>query len=190
MNRKRKHTLLGKVATHSIIFAQLITPDQKNHGLHTFIVPIRDPDTHMPLPGVIVGDMGEKIALNGVDNGFVMFNNYHIPRKCLLNRTASVTEDGNYVTSVKNTSKRFGNNLKNLSRYCHDDKTDGKFHAGASLGALSSGRCTITSICANYASVGLVIAVRYCAVRKQFGPSDSEEWPVIEYPAQVFKLVE
>lgn len=69
----------------------------------------------MPWPGVIVGDMGEKIGINGVDNGFVMFDNYHIPRKCLLNRTANVTEDGNYVTSVKNASKRFGENLEKLS---------------------------------------------------------------------------
>ena len=157
---------LGKTATHAIVFAQLITPDQKNHGLHNFIVPIRDPDTHMPWPGVIVGDMGEKIGINGVDNGFVMFDNYHIPRKCLLNRTANVTEDGNYVTSVKNASKRFG----------------------VSLGALSKGRVTITSICANFASVAMVIAIRYCAVRKQFGPTDSEEWPVIEYQAQQWRL--
>ncbi|XP_076245022.1 peroxisomal acyl-coenzyme A oxidase 3 isoform X2 [Calliopsis andreniformis] len=157
---------LGKTATHAIIFAQLITPDQKNHGLHSFIVPIRDPETHIPLPGIIVGDMGEKIALNGVDNGFIMFNNYHVPRKCLLSRTANVTEDGKYITSVKNASKRFG----------------------ASLGALSSGRVTITSICANYASLAMVIAVRYCAVRRQFGPTDSEEWPVIEYPAQQWRL--
>lgn len=104
----------GKTATHAIVFAQLITPDQQNHGLHTFIVPIRDPDTHIPYPGINVGDMGEKIALNGVDNGFMMFNNYFISRTCLLNRTADVTEDGNYITSVKNKSKRFGKNSKIL----------------------------------------------------------------------------
>ncbi|XP_015437004.1 PREDICTED: peroxisomal acyl-coenzyme A oxidase 3-like [Dufourea novaeangliae] len=157
---------LGKTATHAITFAQLITPDRRNHGLHTFVLPIRDPYTHLPLPGVIVGDMGEKIAINGVDNGFVMFDNYHVPRKCLLNRTASVTEDGTYVTSVKNESKRFG----------------------ASLGALSSGRATITSITTNIATVAMVIAIRYCSVRKQFGPSESEEWPVIEYQAQQWRL--
>ncbi|XP_076182436.1 peroxisomal acyl-coenzyme A oxidase 3 isoform X2 [Ptiloglossa arizonensis] len=157
---------LGKTATHAIIFAQLIIPNGQNHGLHAFIVPIRDPKTHNALPGVIVGDMGEKIALNGVDNGFVMFNNYHIPCKCLLNRTTNVTQDGNYVTSVQNKNKRFG----------------------SSLGALSLGRVTVTSICANYACVAMVIAIRYCAVRKQFGPSESEEWPVIEYQAQQWRL--
>lgn len=58
--------------------------------------------------------MGEKIGLNGVDNGFIMFNNYLISRTCLLNKTADVTEDGNYTASVKDKSKRFGENLKKL----------------------------------------------------------------------------
>lgn len=58
--------------------------------------------------------MGEKIGLNGVDNGFIMFNNYLISRTCLLNKTADVTEDGNYTASVKDKSKRFGKNLKKL----------------------------------------------------------------------------
>lgn len=34
----------------------------------------------------------------------------------------------------------------------------------------------------------MVIAVRYCAVRKQFGPPETEEWPVLEYQALVIKL--
>lgn len=100
--------ILGKTATHVILFAQLITPDGINRGLHPFIVPIRDLDTHLPLPGINVGDLGEKIALNGVDNGFVTFDNYHIPRTYLLNRTADVTEDGQYVSSFKDKNKRLG----------------------------------------------------------------------------------
>lgn len=106
------YTFSGKTATHAIVFAQLITPDQQNHGLHTFIVPVRNPNTHLPYPNINVGDMGEKIALNGVDNGFIIFNNYFISRTCLLNKTADVTEDGNYTASVKDKSKRFGENLK------------------------------------------------------------------------------
>ncbi|KAL2721083.1 peroxisomal acyl-coenzyme A oxidase 3 [Vespula maculifrons] len=157
---------LGKTATHAIIFAQLITPDKVNHGLHSFIVPIRDLDTHLPLPGVTVGDLGEKIALNGVDNGFVIFNNYHIPRTYLLNRTADVTEDGQYVSSFKDKNKRFG----------------------ASFGALSIGRFNITWICSSFLNLAVVIALRYCAIRKQFGPSENEEWPVIEYQAQQARL--
>ena len=61
--------LLGKVATHALVFAQLITPDNKSHGLHAFIVPVRDPETFDVFPNLTVGDMNEKLGLNGIDNG-------------------------------------------------------------------------------------------------------------------------
>jgi len=53
------------------------------------------------------------------------------------------------------------------------------------LGALSTGRVMITGICYHYMVVALTIAVRYCAVRKQFGPTEDNELPVIEYQTQV-----
>lgn len=60
---------LAENATHAVIYAQLITSDGVQHGLHAFFVPLRDPSTMLSYPGVTIGDMGEKIGLNGIDNG-------------------------------------------------------------------------------------------------------------------------
>ncbi|XP_075220371.1 peroxisomal acyl-coenzyme A oxidase 3-like isoform X2 [Lycorma delicatula] len=159
---------LGKTSTHAIVYANLITPDKKHYGLHTFVTPIRCTKTLLPFPGVIVGDMGEKIGLNGVDNGFVMFQNYRIPKECLLNRTGDVLPDGTYTSPYKDPNKRFG----------------------ASLGALSGGRVTITNLSSSYLIKAIVIGIRYSAVRKQFGSTeeDTDELPIIEYQLQQWRL--
>lgn len=183
----------GKSATHAIVYAQLNMQDGTNHGLHPFFVQIRDPSTQQPLPGVTVGDLGEKIGLNGVDNGFVQFTNYILPRESLLNKMGDVTEDGRYVTPFKDPSKRFGK--FNTHCLCPADWTTcGRIDRsvtlilGASLGALSLGRTNITAMCSAYLTVAIVIAIRYSAARKQFGPSNKEEWPVIEYQIQVLLI--
>jgi hypothetical protein len=56
---------------------------------------------------------------------------------------------------------------------------------GASLGALSGGRVGITSMCVTNLTLAVTISIRYSAARKQFGPRDDEEIPVLEYPLQV-----
>ncbi|XP_072163287.1 peroxisomal acyl-coenzyme A oxidase 3-like [Diadema setosum] len=159
--------VLGKQATHCILYAQLYTHDGTCHGLNSFVVPLRDPKTLLPLPGVFVGDLGEKIGLHGLDNGFVSFHKVRIPRKNLINRTGDVTEGGQYVTPFKDPNKRFG----------------------ASIGALSAGRVGITTIGLGNIKLAITIAVRYSAARKQFGPTPDEELPVLEYQMQQWRLI-
>ncbi|CAG2201412.1 ACOX1 [Mytilus edulis] len=110
---------------------------------------------------------GEKLGLNGLDNGFMHFNNYRIPREYLLNRTGDVLENGTYVTPYKDPNKRFG----------------------ASLGALSGGRVGITGMCTCNLKLCMPIAIRYSAARRQFGPPGKEEIPVLEYQLQQWRLL-
>uniref|UniRef100_A0A8C5TBP6 Acyl-coenzyme A oxidase n=1 Tax=Malurus cyaneus samueli TaxID=2593467 RepID=A0A8C5TBP6_9PASS len=158
---------MGKHATHAVLYAQLYTPDGQCHGLHSFIVQIRDTKTLLPMPGVMVGDIGKKIGQNGLDNGFAMFHNVRIPKENILNLTGNITAEGKYSSSVK----------------------DVKEHFSAALGALSSGRTVITAISTTNLKLALVIAIRFSAARRQFGPTEDEEIPVLEYQTQQWRLL-
>lgn len=166
---------MGQTATHAVVFAQLKTPDGQIHGLHSFLVPIRDTQTLEPFKGVKIGDMGPKIGLNGVDNGFLVFDNYRISKSLLMNRNADVTPDGQYVAKVSDKKKRMG----------------------ASFGILSAGRVGIIGMSILNMEKALVIAMRYACVRRQFGPDPSDsastnftqkEWPIIEYQTHQWRL--
>lgn len=106
MNHNKIFKIVGKTATHAIVYAQLYTADGKHHGLNAFLVPIRCTKTLKLFAGVIAGDLGEKIGLQGIDNGFVMFNNYGIPKEFLLARNGDITDDGRFISSINNKKKR------------------------------------------------------------------------------------
>lgn len=159
---------LGKTATVALLFAILITPDGEEHGLHGFLVPIRDENTLNTFPGIIVGDIGEKIGLSGVDNGFMMFNNYRIPRDNLLNRTSDVTPEGEYQSLFSEPNKILG----------------------AALESLMTGRLGICMESAGTLAFASVIATRYAAIRKQFPlERGGQEMPIIEYQLHVRGLI-
>ncbi len=83
--------------------------------------------------------MGAKIGLNGIDNGFLMFQHYRVPKETLLNKTGDVNpQSGSYKTPFKDPRKRFG----------------------ASLGNLSSGRVGIVNMANMNLHMAVIIAIR------------------------------
>jgi len=83
---------MGIISTHALVFAQLIIKG-KSFGVHAFIVQIRDSNMK-PMPGVEVGDIGPKIGFHSKDNGYLILNNVAIPRRNMLRRFVSVSQDG------------------------------------------------------------------------------------------------
>lgn len=92
---------VGKMSNMSAIWAQLYIKG-KCFGVHAFVVPIRDYQTHEVFPGITIGDCGPKNGLNAVDNGFILFDDYRIPVDNLLNRISGVNEKGEFVSIVEN----------------------------------------------------------------------------------------
>ncbi|GAB1298612.1 Peroxisomal acyl-coenzyme A oxidase 2 [Apodemus speciosus] len=86
---------LGRSVTHAVVLAQLVCSGAR-HGMHAFIVPIRSLEDHTPLPGITVGDIGPKMGLNHIDNGFLRLNHVRVPRENMLSRFAEVLPDGTY----------------------------------------------------------------------------------------------
>ena len=158
---------LGQVATHAIVYAQLYSADGKCQGLHGFVVRVRS-DDRLAMPGVTVGDMGRKVGLNGIDNGYLILDHVRVPRWSLLNKTGDLTPEGQYVSKFKTSNER----------------------QGAVLGSLSGGRVGICGLAANNLLMAITISLRYSHVRRQFGPKPgAEELPVIEYQMQQWRLI-
>ena len=73
---------LGATATHAVVMARLFCGGA-DRGPHAFIVQVRDLETHVPLPGVRVGDLGPKLGFGSVDNGWLELDHVVI-RKSLI----------------------------------------------------------------------------------------------------------
>nr|AAR00586.1 acyl-CoA oxidase [Phalaenopsis hybrid cultivar] len=167
---------IGNAAVHgkfATVFARLILPFQGkggksiDMGVHAFIVPIRDMETHDTLPMVEIHDCGHKVGLNGVDNGALRFQSVRIPRDNLLNRFGDVSRDGTYTSSLPTINKRFA----------------------ATLGELVGGRVGLAYSSVGVLKVSVTIAVRYSLLRQQFGPPKQPEISILDYQSQQHKLM-
>jgi len=154
--------LHGKMAT---VFAQLIVEGEE-FGVHAVLVPIRN-ENGEPAEGVYIEDCGHKLGLNGVDNGRLWFNKVRVPRENILNRFGEVDENGQYISSIKNPSRRFF----------------------AMLGTLIGGRVGVPSAALSATKTALTIAIKYGSKRRQFGPDNDEETQLLDYKTHQRRLM-
>ncbi|XP_039053192.1 peroxisomal acyl-coenzyme A oxidase 1-like [Hibiscus syriacus] len=156
---------LGKVSTHAVVYARLIT-DGQDHGVHGFIVQLRSLDDHSPLPGITVGDIGMKFgsgAYNIMDHGVLKFDYVRIPRDQMLMGVSRVTRQGKYMRSDVPRQLVYGTMVYVRQRI-----------VASASSALSRAVC---------------IATRYSAVRRQFGSRNGDaETQVIDYKTQQNRL--
>jgi acyl-CoA oxidase len=159
---------IGNAACHgqmAAVFAQLIVGGE-SHGVHALVVPLRDAGGDV-CPGVRIEDSGEKLGMNGVDNGRIWFDQVRVPREALLNRYADVDERGEYTSPIENANKRFF----------------------TMLGTLVQGRVCVSGASISTAKSALTIATRYGLRRRQFGPAGEDDVPILEYRTQQRRLM-
>ncbi|OBI40822.1 acyl-CoA oxidase [Mycobacterium kyorinense] len=152
----------AETATIAAVFAQLITTEDGkpvNHGVHCFLVPIRDADGN-DLPGVTTSDNHYKGGLPGVDNGRIVFDQVRVPRNNLLNKYGDVAADGTYTSPIDNPGRRFF----------------------TMIGTLIRGRVCVGGSAGNAARLALDIATRYALQRRQFSaPDEDNEVVIMDY---------
>ena len=156
------NALHGRLA---VVFAHLVTQGE-GHGVHAFITPLRDHEGNV-LPGITIHDNGDKMGLNGVDNGKIWFDKVRVPRENLLDKYGQVDKTGNYSSSIQNPSKRFFTMLSTLVG-----------------GRISVGRAGLSA-----SKSGLAIAIKYALRRRQFGQgTDQPETLLMDYPTHQWRL--
>ena len=159
-HEKAQKEYIGNAALHgemATVFAKLII-DNLDYGVNAFVVPLRDKEG-VVLSGITIGDCGPKMGLNGVDNGTIRFNNVVIPKENMLDRFASVNEEGAFESPIPSDNRRFF----------------------TMLGTLVGGRIGIPRSALSAAKSGLTIAIKYGDQRRQFGPEGGSEVPILNY---------
>eukprot|EP00164_Ancoracysta_twista_P005119 GFYU01006979.1.p1 GENE.GFYU01006979.1~~GFYU01006979.1.p1 ORF type:complete len:708 (-),score=206.83 GFYU01006979.1:453-2576(-) len=154
--------MAAQTATHSVVFARLVI-DGKDYGVNQFIVQLRELETGRVLPGIEIGDCGSKMGRNGIDNGWIRFQQVRIPRTQMLMRWSKVSPEGVFTPPPK---------------------------AQLTYGALLTGRVGIVEDSAATAAKALTIATRYTAIRRQFHfGGRAEETKILDYQTTAQRVV-
>lgn len=151
---------IGNAARHArlaAVFAQLDVAGEAQ-GVHAFLVPVRSPSGEV-LPGIEIEDCGDKMGLQGVDNGRLRLSAVRIPREALLDRYGTVEADGTYTSPINSPGARFF----------------------TMIGALVEGRICIAAGGISVARNALTIAVRWGERRRQFGTGLDMDTPLMDY---------
>ncbi len=159
---------IGNAACHAqmaTVFTKLII-DDVDYGVNAFLVPLRNKKGET-LPGIRIEDCGHKMGLNGVDNGRIWFDKVEIPKENMLDRYASVNENGEFESPIASDSRRFF----------------------TMLGTLVGGRIGIPRSGLSAAKSGLAIAIKYGDKRRQFGPENGKEVPILNYRTHQRRLM-
>lgn len=140
----------------------------ESHGPQTFICQIREHGTHQPLKGIAVGDIGPKYGYASMDNGYMLFDHYRVPKSAMLSRYAEVSDETGALMR--------------------------RGHPAVVYGSLTFVRGQIIMHARLVLARAVTVAVRYCAVRRQFHDRDSQnpaddEMKVLDYPTVQVRIL-
>ncbi|KAK6048168.1 hypothetical protein COOONC_14327 [Cooperia oncophora] len=112
---------------------------------------------------ITVGDIGPKMAIGAIDNGFLSFDHYRIPRVNMLMKHAKVTSDGKYVRPP---------------------------HAKVGYSAMVHVRSFMIGDQGKLLAQALTTAIRYSAIRRQgeIRPREGEV-KILDYQTQQHRLL-
>jgi acyl-CoA oxidase len=142
----------------------------ENYGPQTFVLRIRDEATHQPMQGIAVGDIGPKYGYASMDNGYMLFNRFRVPKSAMLSRYAEVSDEtGAFIR---------------------------RGHPAVVYGSLTFVRGQIIMHARLVLARAVTVAVRYCAIRRQFHDRDSTatsaadpEKQVLDYPTVQIRIL-
>lgn len=114
------------------------------------------------MKGITIGEVGNKVGFNSVNNGFLGFDNVRIPLKNMLMKNSKVLENGDYVKPKSSV---------------------------LTYGIMTLVRVTILRDQAAAISRAVTIAMRYATVRRQSPiEPDQPEPKIIEHVTQQMKI--